>query len=61
MTRDLTDYGTFLTVAEAAEVLRIGRATAYEYARDGLLPTVRMGRRLIIPRAAIEKLVGDAR
>ena len=56
MTRDLAEYGSFLTIAEAAAVLRIGRATAYEYARDGILPVVRMGARLIVPKAAIEKL-----
>ena len=56
MTRDLDEYGSFLTIAEAARVLRIGRATAYEYARDGVLPVVRMGSRLIVPKAALEKL-----
>ena len=56
MTRDLDEYGSFLTIAEAAHVLRIGRATAYEYARDGVLPVVRMGSRLIVPKTAIQKL-----
>ena len=56
MTHDLDAYGSFLTIAEAAHVLRIGRATAYEYARTGVLPVVRIGSRLIVPKAAIEKL-----
>ena len=37
-------------VAEAAAVCRIGRATAYEYVRDGILPGLRMGRRIVVPR-----------
>lgn len=52
----LEDYGDFLTVAEAAAVLRIGRATAYDYIRDGVIPSVQMGRRLVIAKAAIVRM-----
>ena len=53
----------FLTVEEAAVVLRIGRTSAYELARRWLatggregLPVIRLGRTLRVPRAAIERL-----
>jgi excisionase family DNA binding protein len=45
------------TVEEAAELLGVGRGTAYEAARRGELPTVRLGRRLLVPRHALEQLL----
>lgn len=47
-----------LTVEEAAKLLRIGRNSAYEAARRGELPVVRIGRRLLVPRVALERLLG---
>jgi excisionase family DNA binding protein len=47
-----------VTVVEAAKLLRIGRNSAYEAARRGELPVVRIGRRLLVPRAALEQLLG---
>ncbi len=41
-----------LTVSEAAKALGIGRGTAYELVRTGEIPTLRLGRRLVVPRAA---------
>jgi excisionase family DNA binding protein len=53
----------FLRVREAALVLGISSSAAYELANvwlatDGRtgLPAVRMGRRILIPRAAIDRL-----
>jgi excisionase family DNA binding protein len=55
----------FLTVVEAARVLRIGRTSAYQLAQqwcdtDGRqgLPVVRVGRLLRVPRHALERLAG---
>jgi hypothetical protein len=62
--RPLTDFGEVLTVEEAAAVLRISRASAYEAARiwratrtEGL-PVIAIGRRLLVPRAALEEMLG---
>jgi excisionase family DNA binding protein len=52
----LDDPPAFLTVPEAAQVLRIGRSAAYEAAQRGELPTVRFGRRLRVPRQALLRL-----
>src|SRR2546422_11112482 len=50
-----------LTIAETARRLRIGRNSAYEAARRGELPVVRIGRRLLVPRVALERLLGGDR
>lgn len=48
-----------LTIEEAAEVLRIGRTAAYEAARRGELPVVRIGHRTLrVPRHKLEALLG---
>ncbi len=43
-----------LTVAQAAERLSIGTSLAYKLARNGEIPCLRLGRRLVVPRAALE-------
>ena len=49
-----------LSVGEAAEALGIGRTLAYEAVRRGEIPTVRIGRRLLVPRAALDRLLNQA-
>jgi excisionase family DNA binding protein len=46
-----------LTVEEAAKRLGIGRNTAYEAVRRGEIPSIRVGRRLLVPRRALDKLL----
>lgn len=46
-----------LTVTEAARLLRVGRSTAYVMVRRGDIPVVRLGRRLLVPRDALIKLL----
>lgn len=46
------------SVTEAAELLGISRSTAYELVSRGELPTVRLGRRLIVTRPALTALLG---
>lgn len=46
-----------LTVEEIAAFLRCGRGTAYALIARGELPSVRIGRLVRVPRAAIEALV----
>ena len=46
-----------LTVMEAAEVLGISRTLAYELVARGELPSLRMGRRIVVPRRALESLL----
>ena len=46
------------TVEEAGEMLGISRAKAYESARTGELPTVRFGRRMVVPVDGLLRLLG---
>jgi excisionase family DNA binding protein len=49
-----------LTVPEAARVLGIGRSAAYEAVRTGQLPSIRVGRRVIVPIPALAaRLLGE--
>jgi excisionase family DNA binding protein len=47
-----------ITVEEAARLLGIGRGLAYAAVADGTLPAIRVGRRLLIPKAALLALLG---
>ena len=49
-----------LTVDEAAKFLGVGRGTAYEAVRRGEIPVVRIGKRLLVPVAALERLLAEA-
>ena len=46
-----------VTIAEAADRLGIGRSLCYELARQGELPTIRLGRRVLVPLKALEALI----
>ena len=46
-----------LTVRELSEVLNIGRSTAYEAVRSGQIPSVKIGRRLLIPIVALDRFL----
>jgi hypothetical protein len=47
-----------LTIEEAGvEILRLSRAAAYAAAQSGELPTVLIGRRLLVPRVALERML----
>ena len=46
-----------MTVEEAATALGISRATAYEAVSRGEIPAIRIGRRILIPKVALAKLL----
>lgn len=48
------------SVEEAGQLLGISRNSAFEAARRGDLPTIRIGRRLLVPKAALERLLVGA-
>jgi excisionase family DNA binding protein len=49
------------TVPQAGERLGISRDLAYKLAREGRLPVLRLGGRLVVPKARLERLLNDAR
>ena len=46
-----------LTVEETAKCLGIGRNSAYEAIARGEIPVVKVGKRLLVPKAALEILL----
>ena len=46
-----------LTVPEAATMLGISRNFAYELVKQKQLPVIKFGKRLLIPRAALAKML----
>lgn len=49
--------GRVLTVAEAAQLLRVSSRTLYGAIGRGEVPAVRIGRRLVLPGAALERFL----
>jgi|MTBAKMStandDraft_1061839.scaffolds.fasta_scaffold20694_2 excisionase family DNA binding protein len=58
--RSLAEYGELLTMDEVCLVLQLSRNTVYELARSGDVPTIRFGRQLRTPRAALEQMMGGS-
>lgn len=48
---------TTVTVVEAGTVLGLGREAAYRAAAAGQIPTIRLGRRLIVPVASLLRML----
>ncbi len=59
--KSLAELPDVLRVEEAAAVLRISRGTAYELARRGELPVIRLGRRLLVSKAALTRMLEGER
>jgi excisionase family DNA binding protein len=49
-----------IKIEEAAKILGISRNTAYEAVKSGQLPTVKIGRRFLVPKAALERMLESA-
>jgi excisionase family DNA binding protein len=47
-----------VNIEKAAEILGISRNGPYNAAKDGSLPTIRIGKRLLVPVAALERMLG---
>ncbi len=56
-----TNQPLSLTVEQAAQVLGIGRSTAYELVRSGDLSCIRLRRRIVVPVAHLAERLGVAR
>ncbi len=57
---DMQNHATLtVTTAEAARLLGISRNLAYEAARRGEIPTIRIGRRILVPIAGLERLLSE--
>ena len=47
-----------LTVDETAAITGLSRQSTYDAISRGELPSIRVGRRILIPRAKLEELLG---
>lgn len=48
------------SVPEVGRLLSLSRATSYMLANQGIIPTIRLGRRLVVPKIAIERMLAEA-
>ncbi len=55
----LSDDRLTWTVAEAARLLGISRASAYDAVHRGELPVTTIGRRMLVPRVALLRLLNQ--
>ncbi|WP_307402686.1 helix-turn-helix domain-containing protein [Desulfofundulus luciae] len=56
--REIEAMSAFLTVEEAAGILRLKRSMAYEYVRQGIIPSIRLGNFIRVPKARLLELAG---
>jgi excisionase family DNA binding protein len=52
----ITSEPATMTVSQAATVLGISRSSAYECVRIGSIPSIRLGRRIVVLRRAVDEL-----
>ena len=55
-----TEERLIYSVEEAAKLLGIGRSAAYEAARTGEIPVIRIGRRLLVSKTALDRMLSEA-
>jgi excisionase family DNA binding protein len=48
------------TVRQAAQLLGIGKNSAYEAAARGEIPVVRIGKRLLVPKVALDHMLRES-
>ncbi len=54
------DNGTFLTVAEVADIMRVSKMTVYRLVHAGELPAVRVGRSFRVHDQAVSEYLGSS-
>ncbi len=50
-----------LNVPEAGQLLGLGRVASYEAVHRGELPVIKIGKRLLVPLGAVEKMLADVK
>ena len=56
---DIRNRGTIPAWPDAGEVLGIGRSLIYSGIASGEIPSVRVGRRILVPVPALLRMLGD--
>jgi excisionase family DNA binding protein len=60
ITRRVTMSQQFYSVAQAAKSLNVAKLTVYRRTATGEIPSIRVGRKILVPAAYIETLVARA-
>ena len=60
MTTKETAQSLVYNVVTAGKLLNLSRATVYALCAQGVIPTIRFGKRIVVPKAALEKLLAEA-
>lgn len=55
---DLRERAT-CSVPEAGDLLGLSRSAAYRAVDEGQIPTIRLGRRLVVPVPELRRMIGD--
>ena len=58
--RDTDERKTY-SIEEAARLLGVGRNQGYEAARTKQIPVIKIGKRLLVPKAALDRLLNGDR
>lgn len=48
-----------VTVEQACEILGVGRNSGYEGVNSGQIPSIRVGRRIVVPTGQLRRLLGE--
>ena len=54
------DKGTFLTVAEVADIMRVSKMTVYRLVHAGELPAVRVGHFFVVHESAVKEYLDSS-
>jgi excisionase family DNA binding protein len=55
------EFSKTVTVEDAARELGIGRNAAYEATKRGDIPSIRIGKRILVPRAALDRMLAGGK
>jgi excisionase family DNA binding protein len=50
-----------LSVEEAGKMLQLSRPSAYLAVKRGQIPVIRVGRRVLVPRIALERMLAEVK
>ena len=53
------DERLVISVKECQEKMCLSKNSVYEAVRSGILPAIRVGRRILIPKAALERMLNE--
>ena len=55
--KHLADLPDVLNPVQVAHFLGLGRNSVYEHIRTGLIPSIKIGRRVLVPKAGLLRLL----